>query len=801
MIVRLGLEMLYAICALVFLCSLCSLCRGGEQLRTSSNTSSQTIVHVVFSNHFDAGFALPPNAKNESEVGLLVNVMNRYFYEYIPRAMDTAAQARAAGTKYTWTMEGGAFLLNFYIHCFPDPHLLELGLKCPSSKQQQDVIQAMQRGDLAWHAFPFNGEPELMNEWMFASSINLARSLEIDFGVPFTTTMSQRDVPGLTRAVVPLLAKFGVHALSLGANGASAPIGVPKLSRWVDEESGADILLLYHPGGYGGITPADCVELAVPAESDDPQASGVVHVQCYAWKGDNAGPHTMEEFTAVMAQIASQYPGASVSTAILDDFTNIAWKYKDLIPVTPDGEMGDTWIHGSQADPLKTATARAVIRTIQQCLGIPNPPGTDSFSGFFSSSQPCESIDPDALRFVALYTSKAFEHTWMLDVKTYLHDNVNWTNAQFENAQVHSSNYHLVQTSIAEQRLFPWTLPSFELFGTNLQTSIEQAIKDATLASVPVLDSTYKKYAPSDLVDAPFVVGTMQLTFDPSNGGITSALERESGVSILKKGSTKSMGLVSYQNMNSDDFASFLNSYNYDPSSPWFPKDFGKPGLADSPANPSPMSVVNHGKLQSLWYSAEHGTVHLQVAFDASLVSLAGAPNAVWISYSACGSGNSSSPLGSYTGFAVTVQFFNKTSSRVPEAGWMTFGTTLSSSASDWKLNKIGSWISPATILTNGSHHLHAVADGGVAMTSLLSGSDCRSPATVPTVRGVQFVSLDAALVSVGMMSAFPTPLSSQPLDDEFHFSLHNNVWGTNYPQWTDENNLKYRFEARVFLA
>lgn len=40
----------------------------------------------------------------------------------------------------------------------------------------------------------------------------------------------QRDVPGMTRAAVPVLASQGVLALTSGVNGFSAPPGVPKVT-------------------------------------------------------------------------------------------------------------------------------------------------------------------------------------------------------------------------------------------------------------------------------------------------------------------------------------------------------------------------------------------------------------------------------------------------------------------------------------------------------------------------------------------------------------------------------------------
>jgi hypothetical protein len=47
----------------------------------------------------------------------------------------------------------------------------------------------------------------------------------------------QRDVPGLTRAVIPVFVSKGIKAISVGVNAGSAPPGVPKCTPfiWRDE--------------------------------------------------------------------------------------------------------------------------------------------------------------------------------------------------------------------------------------------------------------------------------------------------------------------------------------------------------------------------------------------------------------------------------------------------------------------------------------------------------------------------------------------------------------------------------------
>lgn len=55
----------------------------------------------------------------------------------------------------------------------------------------------------------------------------------------------------MTRAVIPVFAKQGIRAVSGGVNGFAAPPGVPKNTPiiWRDEESGHQIIAMWHPGG------------------------------------------------------------------------------------------------------------------------------------------------------------------------------------------------------------------------------------------------------------------------------------------------------------------------------------------------------------------------------------------------------------------------------------------------------------------------------------------------------------------------------------------------------------------------
>ena len=51
---------------------------------------------------------------------------------------------------------------------------------------------------------------------------------------------------GTTKAVIPILEKMGIEAISIGVNGATTPASVPPVFRW--QSGNSSVLALYHPG-------------------------------------------------------------------------------------------------------------------------------------------------------------------------------------------------------------------------------------------------------------------------------------------------------------------------------------------------------------------------------------------------------------------------------------------------------------------------------------------------------------------------------------------------------------------------
>ena len=136
-----------------------------------------------------------------------------------------------------------------------------MGFMCPTAAQQDALRAAIRAGEITWHAFPHNAELENTSPAMLAEGLRATRALDAAFGLPPKRVLSQRDVPGVPRSVIPLLRAANVSLVSVGVNGASMYPRVPKMFNWHDPVSGERVLAMWHPRGYGGYSTGEVVQV------------------------------------------------------------------------------------------------------------------------------------------------------------------------------------------------------------------------------------------------------------------------------------------------------------------------------------------------------------------------------------------------------------------------------------------------------------------------------------------------------------------------------------------------------------
>ena len=205
-----------------------------------------TKVHVVMSCHLDVGFT-----------DLSAGVINRYLSHHIPTAIATAQALRNdSSIPSSWRLKfmAQSYYVGFYLDCPPG-----MGFACPTAEQQDALREAIRLGDITWHAFPHNAELDNASPVMLDEGLRATKRLDAAFGLPTKRSLSQRDVPGVPRSVIPVLRDANVSLISVGVNGASMYPRVPKIFRWVDPVSGQDAVAMWHPRGYGGYSAGEAV--------------------------------------------------------------------------------------------------------------------------------------------------------------------------------------------------------------------------------------------------------------------------------------------------------------------------------------------------------------------------------------------------------------------------------------------------------------------------------------------------------------------------------------------------------------
>ncbi len=144
--------------------------------------------------------------------------------------------------------------MSLYLDCDPNN---KWGLECPTKAAKEYVLNGVKNGHIWFNAFPFNSQLEAYDASMLEFGIKMSYDIMNKTGSPpewHSTVISQRDVPGMPRNMIPTLVRNGIRAVSVGANPGN-PRLLPNATRnanlfkWRDPNSNQEILMLYHYRG------------------------------------------------------------------------------------------------------------------------------------------------------------------------------------------------------------------------------------------------------------------------------------------------------------------------------------------------------------------------------------------------------------------------------------------------------------------------------------------------------------------------------------------------------------------------
>eukprot|EP00035_Acanthoeca_spectabilis_P029436 m.474504 g.474504 ORF g.474504 m.474504 type:complete len:967 (-) comp36357_c0_seq1:352-3252(-) len=757
-----------------------------------------TRVIIVDADHLDVGYH-----------GLIADVVNSYFYLFWPRAMAVAAELRERQGPERYTYTTFSWLVSLFFSC--PPHA---GITCPNATYTEAVRAAITQGDLTWNAFPFNSDvaghdPGM--DGMIAFGVNHTHALDDMLGVKRKTVFPIRDVPGVTRSLIPLALQLGLKAINQAPNGALYPANVPPAFIWKDQgpdggtQQGADVPGVVNPSGAEMLTLWWQSECHFRCFQQYPLCDTAVF---YDWKGEDSGPNVASaaDVLALYAAARVAFPDAEVVSGSLDDVAAAlsSSQCRAGLP-TLTAEVGDSWAYGLQSDPKKVAAMRSATRLRAEY--IVNHSASDAIaqsqrpqsSGSIGGPTPLEAgaarataAPPfDWLSNFSRSLLKGLEHTWGLRYdlcfggsmghSPVMSDPTGYPNPAFHKVRADPDGYAQknCQPSWVDQTNWAVTWANAAVEDSGLRGAIDAEL-EAIMEPNPV-DLAGFTPVPTPTARVTLASG-VSLAVCPGTGAICS-LRDTAG----QEWSNGSIGLFTYSLYTNDQMAAFRDEYCAPHGCN--PNEFGKPGM---PLNASvtahPVQVVGVWS-QILPGNTRPSTVLIHVAMDVALNRDYGAPSDVWIQIADSPPTSPSSAAG-----AIALEFIlvNKTATRFAEASFITFNPSKGGIAEPavWTLDKLGEWVSPLDVADGGSKGMHIVRSG-VRVSRHGNGT-------------AFFRTVDTPVVKFGDPLPFPTPIHGDPdLSQGARFLLHDNFWTTNFVFWypygaSDTTNLRYRFAVEL---
>lgn len=688
-------------------------------------------IFLVFKTHFDIGFT-----------DLASTIIRQYAERMLPEVIETCDRTADMGAlHYVWTMPS-----------WP------LTVMQQNAALRPDLDRLVKNGQIVWHALPFTSHFDFSDMEDTIHGLQYAVRLSQEYGIPLPVSAKMTDVPGHGRALPMILANAGIRFLHLGCNEFATPPEVPPLFFWQGPD-GSRLLTMYSAGGYGSA-------LLPPPDWPYPVWMALMHTH------DNSGPQSADMIRDMVNAIRCQRPDAEIICGSMDDFYH-ALSDCDLsdVPIVT-GDLADSWIHGAGTYPVETAAVRQARRDILTA-GIVS----------FANGKGCSDVACEA---EAAYDALALfnEHTWGLDVKTWMHAQRVYQKDAFLSA-LGSDEYHRMEASWQEQRNHalsarqhasnalhavqdsgcavcnPNSAPFTGWAHANANTpgAVRLAgrnmiyVQDIPALSIqPIQPPTFPNTQADTLENHRY-----RLTFDREQGIITELFDKKLGRPLLK--TRDGIGVFSYRYdiYGIQDVTEYLRSYAHR-FSDWGVRDNMKDNYPNCPHQSfTPMfcdlkvdgyTVTLHYRSNAYEEYGDAPNISIEIALP---------------------------PLGQE--LFIRIHLSDKQPTPFTESGCLAF--PLAEHEPKYLINKNGDLIDPAhDIVRCANHALYCIEDFLCA----------QSPHD-----GLCLLSEDAPLFSIGETGIYTYRKQYEPHAPVLYCNLFNNMWGTNFPQWIS-GNLDFRF-------
>ncbi|MDE7191306.1 MAG: DUF5054 domain-containing protein [Clostridia bacterium] len=507
---------------------------------------------------------------------------------------------------------------------------------------------------------------------------------------------------------------------------------VPPCFVW--RHDGAEIVVIYE-GEYG-----DAFTL--------PELDKVLYFDHTA---DNKGARTKRAVLNKLARLRIEFPDCLVRAGSMNDIADELWNIRGRLPVL-EGEIGDTWIHGVGTDPYKVGGLRTLCRLRDNWLADGRMNRDSQEYRQFS----------DALLCIA-------EHTWGMDMKTHLADTRNYTKKKFVSARMRDRvrtglpfgdfpfrflawkantfgrkkySYSIIEKSWAEQREY-------------LNRAVAALSEDKQTEAITALGALRPKTLPA--FDKSTAYGYKSRI---TAGGYSLQINCKGGITLYNDGvevfNGRELPLFTYRSYGADDYNYFEEHYMRS-RVPWAVHDYLRPSLRkDNKYLQGEFDYIATGA----WIEDDgsKAVVNMDLACDSGLCDSLGAPRKVRMTYTL-----------DENGLNLRVIWIGKDATRTTES----IALHLYPNFDKVYYQKIGSTVDPMTTVSGGNRKL-SVVEG---INIFLGGNE--------------YLLLNKEAVLVASDGGNILHYDNAQPDFDKHgitYVLHNNVWGTNFPLWYEDN-------------
>ena len=717
-------------------------------------------VIVVFKTHFDIGYT-----------DLASNVIDRYRTSMIDKALAACDASRDLPPehRFVWTLSG-----------WPMAQVLWPG-QDPTRRKR--IEEAIRQGQLVWHGLPATTHTESLDLEDLVRGMRFSSQLSREFSMPLPRDAKMTDVPSHTWILPTVLRHAGIQFLHLGCNSASASPELPRLFWW-EGPDGSRLLTMYEASGYGsGIRP--------PKDWPHRTWLGLIHT------GDNHGPPKPDEVKQLVDKARKELPGVKIRMGRLSDFADAILQEDPELPIVR-ADTPDTWIHGIMSMPAETQMARQLrqrtaaletLTTLRGAWGSKTLPTSDTVAAayegtlMFGEHTWGYSMSPFGYHYGKEWAAKRsqghyerLERSWV-EKGAWIHDaKAAVEPALSQNLSLLGGAVRVDGPRIVVFNPLPWERN--DVVSVNVASGTCAGLKDlASGASVPVeADGNtirfaaqnvppmgYRTYVPADQRDAgrQLIVDESssvienqryRVRMDPSRGIVASIRDKLTDRELIDGESPYGLGQYLYERFDTANIQRYFDEYlKYVPG--WV-AHFARANMA--PADQAPHVA-----------SSPHSfTLRLQRnELSVSALMTAGAEREAAERVSLRVTLYDDQPY-----VDLTWAIHNKKPDQWPEAGWLC--VPLSVDKPKYRLGRLGSIVDPVKDVAKGSNCDVFCLSSGMTVSGTEPGCIGLCP-------------VDSPLVSIGRPGLYRHTGRFRDRQPVLFVNLFNNVWGTNFQQWT----------------